>query len=189
MNEETRQNKQNISYQKPLLGFAAYSGTGKTTLLVKLIPELKKRGLRIAVIKHAHHNFDVDKPGKDSYELRKAGAAPMLISSSRRTVIMIDNEVESEPELETLLSHIPPQSVDMVLVEGFKQWPFVKIELHREATEKPLMYDTDNNIIAIAHDRGKENLLTNTDIPQLDLNNIDEIADFVLQFQQNNINP
>ena len=179
-----KQNTQNISFEKPLLGFAAYSGTGKTTLLVKLIPELKKRGLRIAVIKHAHHNFDVDKPGKDSYELRKAGAAPMLISSSRRTVIMIDNEVETEPELESLLSHIPADSVDMVLVEGFKQWPFVKIELHRETTGKPLMYNTDSNIIAIAHDRGTKNLLTDTQIPQLDLNNIHEIADFVLQFQQ-----
>lgn len=173
-----------ISYQKPLLGFAAYSGTGKTTLLVKLIPELKKRGLRIAVIKHAHHNFDVDKPGKDSYELRKAGAAPMLISSSRRTVIMIDNEIENEPELQNLLSHIPAESVDMVLVEGFKQWPFVKIELHREITEKPLMYNDDTNIIAIAHDRGADNLLSDTDLPQLDLNNIDEIADFVVQFQK-----
>lgn len=184
MSISNKQNTQNISYQKPLLGFAAYSGTGKTTLLVKLIPELKKRGLRIAVIKHAHHNFDVDKPGKDSYELRKAGAAPMLISSSRRTVIMIDNEIEEEPELEKLLRHIPPESVDLVLVEGFKQWPFVKIELHREATGKPLMYNTDNNIIAIAHDRDKENLLTDTEIPQLNLNNIHEIADFVLQFQQ-----
>lgn len=178
-----------ITFPKPLLGFAAYSGTGKTTLLVKLIPELKKRGLRIAVIKHAHHNFDVDKPGKDSYELRKAGAAPMLISSSRRTVIMIDNEVEKEPELENLLEHISPESVDMVLVEGFKQWPFVKIELHREATGKPLMYNDDKNIIAIAHDRGDKNALTDTDLPQLDLNNVEEIADFVLQFQKNNMNP
>lgn len=182
-------NNTNISYHKPLLGFAAYSGTGKTTLLVKLIPELKKRGLRIAVIKHAHHNFDVDKPGKDSYELRKAGAAPMLISSSRRTVIMIDNEIETEPELQNLLSHIPADSVDMVLVEGFKQWPFVKIELHREATGKPLMYNEDNNIIAIAHDRGTDNLLSDTNLPQLDLNNIDEIADFVLQFQKKHSKP
>lgn len=173
-----------INYTKPLLGFAAYSGTGKTTLLVQLIPELKKRGLRIAVIKHAHHNFDVDKPGKDSYELRKAGAAPMLISSSKRTVIMIDNEHEEEPELQNLLQHIPADSVDMVLVEGFKQWPFAKIELHREATGKPLIYPEDNNIIAIAHDREKDRLLTDTRLPQLDLNNIQSIADFVVQFQK-----
>ncbi|VAW64672.1 Molybdopterin-guanine dinucleotide biosynthesis protein MobB [hydrothermal vent metagenome] len=168
-----------IIFEKPLLGFAAYSGTGKTTLLVKLIPELKKHGLRIAVIKHAHHNFDVDKPGKDSYELRKAGAAPMLISSARRTVIMIDNETETEPELQDLLKHIPAESVDMVLVEGFKQWPFPKIELHRRATGKPLMYPGDNNIIAIAHDI--ENHRLKTDLPQLNLNNTQAIADFVIK--------
>ena len=176
-----------IHFDKPLLGFAAYSGTGKTTLLVKLIPELKKRGLRIAVVKHAHHNFDVDKPGKDSYELRKAGAAPMLISSSKRTVIMIDNEIEQEPELEHLLRHIPADSVDMVLVEGFKQWPFAKIELHREATGKPLMYPDDNNIIAIAHDRETSKPLTDTQLPQLDLNNVQSIADFVVQFQKQHL--
>ena len=176
-----------ISYDKPLLGFAAFSGTGKTTLLVQLIPVLKERGLRIAVIKHAHHNFDVDKPGKDSYELRKAGAAPMLISSSKRTVIMIDNDVEQEPELQTLLKHIPANTVDMVLVEGFKQWPFSKIELHREATGKPLMYSTDNNIIAIAHDRTKDRPLMDTELPQLDLNNIHSIADFVVKFQQKSL--
>ena len=176
-----------ISYEKPLLGFAAFSGTGKTTLLVQLIPELRKRGLRIAVVKHAHHNFDVDKPGKDSYELRKAGAAPMLISSSKRTVIMIDNDVEQEPELQTLLKHIPADSVDMVLVEGFKQWPFAKIELHREATEKPLMYADDRNIIAIAHDREKNNPLIDTELPQLDLNDIQSITDFVVKFQQQSL--
>ncbi len=169
-----------INFEKPLLGFAAYSGTGKTTLLVQLIPELKKRGLRVAVIKHAHHNFDVDKPGKDSYELRKAGAAPMLISSARRTVIMIDNETEAEPELQNLLRHIPVESVDMVLVEGFKQWPFPKIELHRSATGKSLMYPQDANIIAIAHDL--ENNALKTDLPQLNLNNIEAIADFVMKF-------
>lgn len=177
-------NGNKIHFEKPLLGFAAFSGTGKTTLLKKLIPELKNRGLRIAVVKHAHHNFDVDKPGKDSYELRKAGAAPMLISSSRRTVIMIDNEVETEPDLQQLLGHIPASSVDMVLVEGFKQWPFAKIELHREITGKPLMYAEDKNIIAIAHDRGTDNPLTNTALPQLDINDIQSIADFVIEFKQ-----
>jgi len=168
-----------INYEKPILGFAAYSGTGKTTLLVKLIPELKKRGLRIGVIKHAHHNFDVDKPGKDSYELRKAGAAPMLISSARRTVIMIDNVLDTEPELQNLLTHIAPESVDMVLVEGFKQWPFSKIELHRKATGKPLMYPDDEQIIAIAHDGTPGSL--DTELPQLDLNSVEDIADFIIK--------
>lgn len=177
-----------IRYSKPLLGFAAFSGTGKTTLLKQLIPELRARGLRIAVVKHAHHNFDVDKPGKDSYELRKAGAAPMLIASSRRTVIMIDNEHEHEPELQQLLEHIPAESVDMVLVEGFKQWPFAKIELHREATGKPLMYSEDRNIIAIAHDHASDAPFDDTDLPQLDINNVQAIADFVIQFKQQSEN-
>ncbi len=179
-------NNQPITFEKPLLGFAAFSGTGKTTLLRKLIPELKSRGLRVAVVKHAHHNFDVDKPGKDSYELRKAGAAPMLISSSKRTVIMIDNEIEQEPDLQQLLGHIPVDMIDMVLVEGFKQWPFAKIELHREATGKPLMYAEDPNIIAIAHDRPANSPLSDTQIPQLDINNVESIADFVIQFKQQN---
>ncbi len=171
-----------ISYAKPLLGFAAYSGTGKTTLLLKLIPELKQRGLRIAVIKHAHHNFDMDTPGKDSYELRQAGAVPMLICSSVRTVITIENEVETEPKLEEILNHIAAESVDMVLVEGFKKWPFSKIELHRESTTKPLMYPDDKNIIAIAHDNNSP--LKNTKLPQLDINDIQAVADFVVQYSK-----
>ncbi len=176
-----------ITCSKPILGFAAFSGTGKTTLLLKLIPELKQRGLRIAVIKHAHHNFDMDTPGKDSYELRKAGATPMLICSSRRTVITIENEIEAEPELNRLLSHIAEDSVDIILVEGFKKWPFDKIELHREATGNALMYPDDDNIIAIAHDRNKQNLLSDTKLPQLDINDTQGIADFIMQYQQNSI--
>ena len=170
-----------ISYPKPLLGFAAFSGTGKTTLLLKLLPVLKAKNLRIAVIKHAHHKFDIDKPGKDSYELRKAGATPMLISSSRRIAIMIDKEEETEPDLEDLLSYINPEKVDLVLVEGFKQWAFPKIELHRPSTGKSLLFPDDKNIIAIAHD---ETLSTQADIPVMDINNTEQIAEFVLQFAQ-----
>ena len=181
----TTLNANKIIYDKPLLGFAAFSGTGKTTLLLKLIPELKQRGLRIAVIKHAHHNFDMDTPGKDSYELRKAGAVPMLICSSHRTVITIENEIETDPELQQILTHIPADSVDMILVEGFKKWPFDKIELHRESTGKPLMYPDDENIIAIAHDNKAP--LKNTDLPQLDINNINAIADFVIQYRKTSL--
>ena len=168
-----------ITYKKPILGFAAFSGTGKTSLLLKLLPVLKENNLRIAVIKHAHHKFDVDKPGKDSYELRKAGATPMLISSSRRIAIMIDKEEESEPDLEDLLSYINPEKVDLVLVEGFKQWPFPKIELHRPVTGKPLLFSDDKNIIAIAHD-GKLDRTAN--IPVMDINNTRQIAEFIVQF-------
>ena len=168
-----------IHFDKPVLGFAAYSGTGKTTLLVKLLPVLKEKGLRIAMIKHAHHKFDVDKPGKDSYELRKAGASPMLISSSRRIALMIDKDEESEPDLQDLLEYINPEKVDLVLVEGFKQWPFPKIELHRPAVGKPLIFPDDQNIIAIAHD---EDIDVTAEIPVMDINNTEQIADFVVSF-------
>ncbi|MDH5485200.1 MAG: molybdopterin-guanine dinucleotide biosynthesis protein B [Gammaproteobacteria bacterium] len=171
-----------IEFEKPLLGFAAFSGTGKTTLLVQLLPILRNKGLRIAMIKHAHHKFDVDKPGKDSYELRKAGASPMLISSSRRIAIMIDREEEQEPQLDELLSYIKPGDIDLVLVEGFKQWPFPKIELHRPQLGKPLIFPDDDNIIAIAHDN---TLSVTPDIPIMDINNVEQIAEFVLNFSQN----
>ena len=168
-----------IKYPKPILGFAAFSGTGKTTLLLQLLPMLKQKGLRIAVIKHAHHKFDVDKPGKDSYEMRKAGASPMLFSSSRRIAIMIEKEEEIEPDLQDLLSYINPEKIDLALVEGFKQWPFPKIELHRPDVGKPLLFPNDKNIIAVAHD-GK--LDTQTEIPVMDINNTEQIANFVLNF-------
>lgn len=168
-----------ITYPKPVLGFAAYSGTGKTTLLIKLLPLLRQHGLRIAMIKHAHHKFDVDKPGKDSYELRQAGASPMLISSSRRIALMIDKPEESEPDLQDLLGYINPDNIDLVLVEGFKQWPFPKIELHRPALGKPLIFPDDDNIIAIAYDAEPDRTAT---IPQLDINNTEQIAEFVLNY-------
>ena len=169
-------NLTDILYAKPVLGFAAYSGTGKTTLLVKLLPLLRQQGLRIAMIKHAHHKFEVDKPGKDSFELRKAGASPMLISSSRRIAMMIDKEPESEPDLQDLLEYINPDKIDLVLVEGFKQWPFEKIELHRPSLGKSLIFPEDKRVIAIAHDNNSD--LT-TDIPNLDINNVQQIADFI----------
>jgi molybdopterin-guanine dinucleotide biosynthesis protein MobB len=168
-----------IKYQKPILGFAAFSGTGKTTLLLQLIPLLKQKNLRIAVIKHAHHKFDVDKPGKDSYEMRKSGASPMLISSSRRIAIMIEKEEETEPDLQDLLSYINPEKIDLVLVEGFKQWPFPKIELHRPELGKPLLFPEDKNIIAIAHDG---QLDKKAEIHIMDINNTEQIANFVLNF-------
>ena len=165
----------------PLLGFAAYSGTGKTTLLVQLLPLLKQQGLRVAIIKHAHHDFDVDKPGKDSYKLRQAGATPMIISSSKRTVLMMDKEEESEPQLSDLIDYINPQQVDLLLIEGFKQWPFPKIELHRPSTGKSLIFPHDEHIIAIASD---ENIETTNALPTLDINQPQQIADFILNYLQ-----
>ena len=170
-----------IQFAKPILGFAAFSGTGKTTLLIKLLPILRTHGLKIAMIKHAHHKFDVDKPGKDSFELRKAGASPMLISSSRRIAIMIDKEEETEPDLQDLLSYINPDKIDLVLIEGFKQWPFPKIELYRPEVGKPLLFPDDKNIIAIAHDG---ELPVAASIPVMNINQPEQIAQFILQFIQ-----
>ena len=112
----------------PVLGFCAYSGTGKTTLLKQLIPELNQRGIRLAVIKHAHHNFDVDIPGKDSFEMRKAGARQVLVASHVRWALMTEDPVENDPQLQHLLRQIEADKVDMVLVEGFKKLALPKIK-------------------------------------------------------------
>ena len=179
----------NIVFTKPVIGFAAWSGTGKTTLLLQLLPLLKQQGLRIAIIKHAHHDFDIDHPGKDSYELRKAGASPMIISSSRRVAIMIekpepiDLASAAEADLQELLNCIAADEVDLVLVEGFKQWSFPKIELHRAALGKSLLYPDDAQIMAIAHDG---QLTATPPIPQLDINQPQQIRDFILQLVQAN---
>lgn len=170
-----------IEFSKPIIGFAAFSGTGKTTLLVKILPILRDKGLRVAMIKHAHHDFDVDKPGKDSYQLRQSGASPMIICSSRRTAIMIEHEQEQEPDLQDILSHIQPDKTDLVLVEGFKHWNYPKIELHRPSLGKPLLFPDDKNIIAIAHDGQLDKI---PDIPQMDINKPHQIAEFVLQLTQ-----
>lgn len=161
----------------PIIGFAAYSGTGKTTLLVQLLPLLRQRGLNIAVVKHAHHDFDTDHPGKDSYELRKAGARQMLVGSSRRSALITEHEQESEPGLQDLLPMLDTGKTDLILVEGFKAGSFPKIELHRAAIGRPLRCHSDPDIIAVASDT----LLTTVKhIPVLDLNRAEEIADFIL---------
>ncbi len=161
----------------PLIGFAAYSGTGKTSLLTQLLPKLNQIGLKVAVIKHAHHKFDIDIPGKDSYELRKAGAQQMLIASSRLTALMHTRD-DREPQLAELLPRLDQQQIDLILVEGFKQESIPKIELHRPSLAKPLLYSDDESIVAIASD---ETLSLTKQIPQLDLNDIDAIIAFIQQ--------
>ena len=161
----------------PVLGFAAYSGTGKTTLLKQLLPLLRKRGLRVGMIKHAHHDFDIDTPGKDSYELRKAGANEMLIASSKRWALMVETEADGDPVLQQMLNRLDQANLDLVLVEGFKHEEFPKIELHRPSVGKPLIFPEDRNIIAVATD-GK--LSQPTDLPLLDLNDIPAMAGFVV---------
>jgi molybdopterin-guanine dinucleotide biosynthesis adapter protein len=168
-----------IKFKLPVLGFAAYSGTGKTTLLTQLIPILRQRGIRIAMVKHAHHRFDVDIPGKDSYELRKAGAAQMLICSRHRFALMTDLEEDREPRLSENLERLDTEAADLVLVEGFKSESFPKIELHRPSLGKDLIFPGDEFIIAVATD---EPDTIGTDLPLLPLNKPDVIADFIQQW-------
>ncbi|WP_447470173.1 bifunctional molybdopterin-guanine dinucleotide biosynthesis adaptor protein MobB/molybdopterin molybdotransferase MoeA [Vibrio harveyi] len=163
----------------PILGFAAYSGTGKTTLLEALLPKLTDAGLRIGMLKHAHHNFDVDQPGKDSHRLRKAGASQMLISSRNRFALMTETP-ESESEFDYLLTRFDEDKLDMVLVEGCKNIAFPKIELHREEVGKPWLHPNDENIIAIASDSGE----LDSDLPQMNINDLEAIAQFVIQYVQ-----
>ncbi|EOS9875396.1 bifunctional molybdopterin-guanine dinucleotide biosynthesis adaptor protein MobB/molybdopterin molybdotransferase MoeA [Vibrio parahaemolyticus] len=163
----------------PILGFAAYSGTGKTTLLEALLPKLTEAGLRIGMLKHAHHNFDVDKPGKDSYRLRKAGASQMLIASRNRFALMTETP-EAEAEFEYLLTRFDEDKLDVVLVEGCKNIAFPKIELHREEVGKPWLYPHDENIIAIASDSAE----LDSELPQMNINDLGAIAQFVLQYVQ-----
>ncbi|QFT09802.1 bifunctional molybdopterin-guanine dinucleotide biosynthesis adaptor protein MobB/molybdopterin molybdotransferase MoeA [Vibrio sp. THAF190c] len=160
----------------PLLGFAAYSGTGKTTLLEALLPMLTESGLRIGVLKHAHHDFDVDKPGKDSYRLRKAGAGQMLISSRKRHVLMTETP-EAETDFDYLLTRFDTDKLDLILVEGCKNIAFPKIELHREEVGKPWLYSNDSNIIAIAADIQVESKL-----PQMSINDLESIRDFIINY-------
>lgn len=168
-----------ISYQRPLLGFCAHSGTGKTTLLRQLLPLLKQQGLRIGMLKHAHHSFDIDHPGKDSYELRKAGAEQMLVASRQRLALVIESPpTQNEPTLEDALPLLQPDKLDLVLVEGFKQAAIPKIELHRAQLGKPLFFPHDPNIIAIASDAILPSLPAT--LTQLDINRVDTIAQFIL---------
>lgn len=168
-----------MTANKPtLLGFAAYSGTGKTTLLEKLIPMLKQHGLKVAVIKHAHHDFDIDQQGKDSYRLRKAGATDTLVASKYRWALIHEQEeIQEEPDLFELLTHIKPSNHDLILIEGFKHEAIPRIELHRSSLNKPYLYPKDKQIIAIATDFVKSD---HKNLTVLDINNPEQITQFIL---------
>lgn len=162
----------------PLLGFCAYSGTGKTTLLTQLIPVLNEHGLKIGLVKHAHSGFDTDLPGKDSYKLRKAGACEMLVASAKRWALVHETpEKTRDPVLEELLPHLSLEDLDLVLVEGFKHESLPKIELHRPSLGKPYLFPNVPGIIALATDLAPRE---DIEIPVLDLNKIDEIAEFII---------
>lgn len=157
-----------------IFGFAGYSGSGKTTLVEKLIPLVTQRGLKVSLIKHAHHTFDVDTPGKDSYRHRQAGCTEILVTSSRRWVLMHELRGRPEPGLAEHINHLSP--CDLLLVEGFKYEHIPKIEVFRAEVGEPLLHPNDSNIIAIATDQKLE-----TRLPQFDLNDAGKIADFMLK--------
>jgi len=164
-----------ISPTRPkLLGITGYSGTGKTTLLEKLIPKLTACQIRVGLIKHSHHNVEVDKPGKDSHRLRVAGANPTMVVCEERWALMTETATQAV-DFQQLIAKFDPQAVDLILVEGFKHEPIAKIQLHRQAIEKPLP-ELDEWTIATATDYpiAREN--------RLDINDIDQIADFIRQW-------
>jgi len=158
-----------------VFGLAGWSGSGKTTLLTRLLPALIERGVSVSTIKHAHHAFDVDQPGKDSHRHREAGATEVMISSERRWALMHELRGDAEPPLDQLLSRMSP--VDLVIVEGFKRAAIPKLEIHRAAIGKPLLALEDTNIVAIASDLP---VAGSGALPRFALDNAGAIADFIL---------
>jgi molybdopterin-guanine dinucleotide biosynthesis protein B len=157
-----------------VFGLAGWSGSGKTTLMVRLLRELNGRGVTVSTVKHAHHHFDVDKPGKDSYEHRAAGAHEVMVTSARRWALMHDYGDEPEATLEVLIERLDP--VDLLLIEGFKNQGHQKLEVYRRAGGKPLLAPDDPQVVAVASDGP----LPEVKVPVLDLNDVAAIADFIL---------
>lgn len=161
-----------------VIGLAGWSGAGKTTLLTRLIPELGRRGLSVSTLKHAHHAFDVDKPGKDSFLHREAGAREVLVSSGLRWALMHELRDESEPDLRELLAKLSP--VDLVIVEGYKRSAHAKIEVYRQDNGKPPMHPDDKAIVAVASDTP----FPDAGRPVLDLDDVPGIADVAISLAQ-----
>ncbi|MFL5333917.1 MAG: molybdopterin-guanine dinucleotide biosynthesis protein B [Geminicoccaceae bacterium] len=157
-----------------IIGLAGWSGAGKTTLLVKLIPTLVSRGIKVSTVKHAHHNFDVDQPGKDSHTHRLAGATEVLIGSARRWALVHELRDEPEAPLAMLLGKLAP--VDLVVVEGFKREPHPKLEVYRAAIGKPLLHPDDPHVVAVASDSA----LPGANVPVVMLEDVERIADIVM---------
>ena len=162
--------------QMRIIGLAGWSGSGKTTLITKLLPRLIARGQRVSTLKHAHHGFDLDQPGKDSFMHRTAGATEVVISSAKRFAILHELRDDPEWDLPDLLAKLSP--VDLVLVEGFKRDAFPKLEIHRVANGKPLLHGEDGFIVAIASD----SRLSDVNLPVIDLNDVEAVADALLKY-------
>jgi len=164
-----------------IFGLVGWSGSGKTTLVSALLPELIKRGFSVSTMKHAHHNFDIDKKGKDSFQHRVAGATEVLITSSSRWAILHENRNVSEPSIEDLLDRM--EDVDLVLIEGFKLHRHQKLEVFRPSVGKPLLAVNDESIIGVATDAEEADLPNskNKNMVFIDLNNIKDVADFIIK--------
>ena len=158
-----------------IIGLAGWSGSGKTTLIKKVIPRLIARGLKVSTLKHAHHGFDLDQPGKDSFFHRAAGATEVVVSSAKRFAILHELRDEAEWDLPALVARMSP--VDLVLVEGYKRDPFPKLEIHRAASGKPLIHPDDPHVVAIAADIP----LPDAKVPVVDLDDIEAIADILIR--------
>ena len=157
-----------------VIGLAGWSGAGKTTLVVRLVPELVRRGLTVSTMKHAHHGFDVDQPGKDSHRHREAGATEVLVGSELRWALMHENRGAPEPSAAELMRHMTP--VDLLIVEGFKREGHDKMEIHRRETGKPLLYPDDPHIVAVLSDEP----LPDCPLPVISIDDIGAVADFIL---------
>jgi molybdopterin-guanine dinucleotide biosynthesis protein B len=157
-----------------IIGLAGWSGAGKTTLVAKLIPSFLERGLKVSTLKHAHHAFDIDQPGKDSYQHRMAGATEVLVASARRFALMHELRDEAEPTLPELLAKLAP--VDLVIIEGYKRDPHPKLEVFRAGVGKPLIHPDDPHVVAIASDVA----LPNAKVPRVDLDDTQAIIDILL---------
>ena len=161
-------------FRMKIIGIAGFSGSGKTTLIEKLIPILVREGLRVSLVKHAHHEFDVDQPGKDSYRHRHAGCAEVLVSSSKRWALMHELRDAAEASLDDLLKQLSP--CDLAIIEGYKSAPIAKIEVHRRAGNTPLLHTDDAHMVAIATDEPLD-----TPLPQIDLDDAEAVARFILK--------
>jgi molybdopterin-guanine dinucleotide biosynthesis protein B len=158
-----------------IIGLAGWSGSGKTTLITKVLPVLIGRGLKVSTLKHAHHGFDLDKPGKDSFMHRASGATEVIISSERRWAVLHELRGEEEWDLPELLSKASP--VDLILVEGFKREPFPKLEIFRRENGKPLLHPDDPHIVAVASDAP----VPEAKVSVIDLNDIQAVADILFR--------
>ena len=159
-----------------IFGVVGWSGSGKTTLMLQLLPNLIARGYRVSTMKHTHHDFDIDKPGKDSFTHREAGAYEVLITGTKRWALLHENRNEAEPDIDTLLANMAP--VDLVLIEGFKSHPHSKLEVHRPSVGKPLLAIDDDSIVAVTSDQ----TIDGVSVPVLDLDDVAAIGDFIIKY-------